>query len=73
MLLTYSTLSFSQIESEKQMPRNFLYTEILGSSYFYSFNYERNIVNKTALAINLRGGIGLAPTTFNTKVKLYLV
>ena len=64
LVLFYSLYGFSQSESEKRMPRNFLYAEILGSSYFYSFNYERTVFNKTSLTITIRAGLGFAPTTF---------
>ena len=59
-LLSVSIL-YAQEEPVKQYPRNTVYFEALGSSLFYSINYERQLTNKSSLGLSARIGITIFP------------
>ena len=53
-----SLISFSQ----EELSKNNIYFEFLGKGLFYSFNYERKIIQiNDLIGINLSAGLGVFP------------
>lgn len=61
LCLFFATLLYGQEEQVKHYPRNTIYVEVLGSSLFYSVNYEARLINKNSFGLSARIGLTVFP------------
>lgn len=61
LCLFLTSLLYAQEEQVKHYPKNTIYVEALGSSLFYSVNYEARLINKNNFGLSARIGLTVFP------------